>query len=185
MRHIPNILSALRIVMVGIFIYFFANEMYLACLITYVVAFLTDLLDGYLARRNNWISNLGKILDPFADKLLVLTALTCFYVEGWLPLWLLIISMAKELIMIIGGLLLLKKEIVVYADWIGKIAAGIFNAGIALMLLKVFIPGIGNFAVYVLIAAAVLAFVALFHYARLNVWPLVKNKFKKKTEAGE
>ena len=56
MRHIPNVLSALRILMVGVFIYFFVQAQYLACLITYITAFLTDLLDGYLARRNNWIS---------------------------------------------------------------------------------------------------------------------------------
>ena len=64
MRHIPNILSAIRLLMVGVFIYFFVNDEVLAALITYIVAFATDIVDGYLARRNNWISNIGKVLDP-------------------------------------------------------------------------------------------------------------------------
>ena len=79
MRHIPNILSVLRIIMVGVFAYLFAIGRPLAALSVYVLAFLTDILDGYLARRNNWITNLGKLLDPFADKLLIVVALICIY----------------------------------------------------------------------------------------------------------
>lgn len=138
MRHIPNILSALRILMVGVFVYFFAKAQYLACLITYVTAFLTDLLDGFLARRNNWISNIGKVLDPLADKLMLLTALVCFLTRGWLPLYMIVIVLAKELIMIIGGAVLFRKKVVVYSDWYGKFASGFFNASVALTLAKRF-----------------------------------------------
>ena len=105
MRHNPNILSALRILMVGVFLYFFIKAQYLSCLITYIVAFLTDLLDGFLARRNNWISNIGKVLDPLADKLMVLTALVCFLSRGWLPLNKIIIvalTLAKRFVPQIG-----------------------------------------------------------------------------------
>ena len=79
MRHIPNVLSAIRLILVGVFIFLFARAKYLACLIVFLTAFFTDLLDGYLARRNNWISDLGKVLDPLADKLMVIAALSCFY----------------------------------------------------------------------------------------------------------
>lgn len=170
MRHIPNILSSIRLAMVGLFAYLFAKERYLACLATFVVAFMTDLLDGYLARRNNWVSNVGKVLDPLADKLMVLTALVCFYIKGWLPLWLLIVVFSKELIMIVGGIILYKKEIVVYADWFGKSAAGFFNLGVALVLARVFLPWLGDSGLFVLCAAAALAMVALVHYARLQVF---------------
>lgn len=124
MRHIPNILSALRILMVGVFIYFFTKAQYFACLITYITAFLTDLLDGFLARRNHWISNIGKVLDPLADKLMLLTALVCFATRGWLPLYMILIVFAKELTMIIGGAILFRKKVVVYSDWFGKLASG-------------------------------------------------------------
>ena len=76
MRHIPNVLSAIRLILVGVFIFLFARAKYLACLIVFLTAFFTDLLDGYLARRNNWISDLGKVLDPLADKLMVIAALS-------------------------------------------------------------------------------------------------------------
>ena len=72
MRHIPNILSALRILMVGVFLYFFIKAQYLSCLITYIIAFLTDLLDGYIARHYNQVSDFGKFMDPLADKCLVM-----------------------------------------------------------------------------------------------------------------
>lgn len=174
MRHIPNILSTLRILMVGVFIYFFVKAQYLYCLITYIAAFLTDLLDGFLARRNNWISNLGKVLDPLADKLMVLTALICFFTRGWLPLYMILIVIAKELIMIIGGAILFRKDVFVYSDWFGKLASGFFNASIALTLIKCFYPQIGILDIVVLGIAIVLALIALVHYARIQVMPRVR-----------
>lgn len=170
MRHIPNILSTIRLLLVGVFAFFFAKTRYLVCLAVFTVAFLTDLLDGYLARRNNWVTDVGKVLDPLADKLMILTALICFYIRGWLPLWILIVVFSKEFIMIIGGLILYKKEVVVYADWFGKSAAGFFNLGVALILAKVFLPWIGNAGLYVLGIAVVLAFIALLHYAKHQVF---------------
>jgi CDP-diacylglycerol--glycerol-3-phosphate 3-phosphatidyltransferase len=170
MRHIPNILSSIRLLLVGVFAYLFSKAHYLACLAVFTAAFLTDLLDGYLARRNNWISDVGKVLDPLADKFMVLTALTCFYLRGWLPLWILIVVLAKELIMIVGGIILFKKEVVVYADWFGKSAAGFFNMGVALILAKVFLPWLGSAGIIVLGIAMVLAIVALLHYAKRQVF---------------
>ena len=169
MRHIPNVLSALRILMVGVFIYFFVQEQYLACLITYITAFLTDLLDGYLARRNNWISDIGKVLDLLADKLMLLTALMCFLTKGWLPLYMIVIVFAKELTMIIGGAILFRKNVVVYSDWFGKLASGFFNASVALTLAKRFFPQIGILDIIVLGIAIVLALIALVHYALIQL----------------
>ena len=170
MRHIPNILSGLRIGMVGVFAYFFQNGRYIAALSTYVLAVLTDTLDGYLARHNNWITNVGKVLDPLADKLMLITALVCFCTKGWVPVWLVAVVVAKELIMIIGGALLWKKEIVVYADWFGKFATGFFNAGVVATLLKRFWPWISYWNIVLLSIAMVLGIIALVHYAQKNVF---------------
>ncbi|OQB21942.1 MAG: CDP-diacylglycerol--glycerol-3-phosphate 3-phosphatidyltransferase [Firmicutes bacterium ADurb.Bin182] len=170
MRHIPNILSFSRLIMVGGFIHFFTQNRYFAALLTYIVAFCTDLLDGFLARRNNWVTNLGKVLDPLADKLMLLAALYCFYAEGWISLWLLIIVLAKETIMIIGGLLLFRRKIVVYSDWFGKSATGFFNAGVTATLLKHFWSWIGIWNMVLLGVAVILAIIALIHYAKKNVF---------------
>lgn len=170
MRHIPNILSCIRLLMIGIFIYFFVKLQYLASLIVFIIAFLTDVLDGYLARRNNWVSDIGKVLDPLADKLMLITALTCCYLKGWLPLWILAVAVIKELIMIIAGIVLFKKDVVVYSDWFGKIAAGCFNVGVALTLLKVFFPAIGMVNILILAVAILLALIAMLHYAKAQVF---------------
>lgn len=175
MKHIPNILSSLRLLMVGVFIYLFAQVKYFACLVVFAAAFLTDLLDGYLARRNNWISDIGKVLDPLADKLMVIAALSCFYSVGWLPLWMLLVVLIKEGIMIIAGLFLFKKEIVVYADWYGKFAAGFFNAGVALTLIKKFWPKLGMLNLVVFCIAILLAIIALLHYAKSQVFSRSKS----------
>lgn len=180
LRHIPNILSGLRVLMVGAFIWCFVRELYWCSLGVYALAFFTDLLDGYLARRNNWISDLGKVLDPFADKLMLITALTCFMGRGWMPVWMYCVAVGKELIMIIGGLLLLGRRVVVFADWFGKIAAGFFNAGVAATLLKHFWPWIGYWNLVLLAMAILLAIIALIHYARKQVF--VKREPENKTE---
>jgi cardiolipin synthase len=178
MRHIPNILSVLRIIMVGVFAYLFAIGRPLAALSVYVLAFLTDILDGYLARRNNWITNLGKLLDPFADKLLIVVALICIYLgkrqSAFLVLF--ILSAVKELLMVLGGAVMLRRNIVVYADWFGKIATGMFGAGIILALLSFPFPQMSPWDFYVLTAATALSYLALIHYAVQGFFPGMRGK---------
>ena len=72
MKHLPNILTSIRILMAGVFAYFFMEDNYTACCVSFGVSMLTDVLDGALARANNWVSDLGKILDPVADKVTLL-----------------------------------------------------------------------------------------------------------------
>ena len=175
MRHIPNILTCMRIVMVIAFIVLFIKECYIACLILYIAAFLTDVLDGFLARKFNWVSDFGKLVDPFADKLMLLSALICLVSVNAFPLYLFIILAVKELLMIFGGLFLLrKKNLTVYADYSGKIATGLFFMSISLSLVKlaftnIFPENVMNIFGYVLIvlyiAAVAVSIFSLFHYA--------------------
>lgn len=168
MRHIPNILSCLRVLMVIAFIFFFIRQQYLICLILYVCAFLTDVLDGYLARRFNWISDFGKLVDPFADKFMLITALVCLFSVEAFPVILLIAIAAKELLMLIGGYVMLKKKkVFVYADIWGKVATGLFFVSITLSLAKLafsaLIPEWLLITLYVL--AISISIFSLFHYA--------------------
>lgn len=176
MRHIPNILSCLRVGMVIAFIILFikqqsitdSNWAYIVCLILYVAAFLTDILDGYLARKFNWVSDFGKLVDPFADKFMLLSALACLLAVGRFPIYLFVILVAKELLMIIGGLIILRKrKVSVYADIWGKLATGLFFASVTLTLVNLvfndFIPGWILTILY--IAASAISIFSLFHYA--------------------
>ena len=167
MKHIPNILSALRIVMVGIFVGLFLTGQFTAALSVYVLAFFTDVLDGRLARQHGWITNIGKLLDPLADKLMVVAALFCIYSgkQTTVYLVLFLLSLFKEICMVFGGLVLLKQRIVVYADWIGKIATGLFAVGVVLSLVSFIAPEAEPLNLYMLAAATLLSYVALVYYA--------------------
>ena len=112
MKNIPNILSVIRICLVPVFIIvYFENEsdVNFAAIAVYAIASATDILDGYLARRNNWISNLGRVLDPLGDKLMILAVITCITISRRLPPFVLILFAAKECCMLTGGLLIHKK----------------------------------------------------------------------------
>jgi CDP-diacylglycerol--glycerol-3-phosphate 3-phosphatidyltransferase len=91
----------------------------------FIVAALSDLLDGYIARKNNLITNFGKFMDPMADKLLVSSALICFVELKQLPAWIVIIIIAREFI--ISGFRLIASDngIVLAAGWWGKLKTNI------------------------------------------------------------
>ena len=79
MRHLPNILSGMRLILVGVFVMLFRAGRILPALCIFLLAFFTDILDGYLARAHGWVTDIGKLLDPLADKMMTLAALGCIY----------------------------------------------------------------------------------------------------------
>ena len=103
---IPNVLTMIRLLLVPVF----------------VTASVTDALDGFLARKLNQITDFGKLFDPLADKLMVLTALVCQALTGVFPWTAVIVVACKELFMVIGGLFMLKNNVVVYSNYVGKAA---------------------------------------------------------------
>ena len=136
LKYIPNILSCIRIALVGVFVFLFFNDYMGWALVTFLVAGATDVVDGYLARRNNWITNLGKILDPFADKLMQCTVLVCMAIKNLLPLWLVIPFIFKELFILVGGTIVSKKiSMVVVSNAFGKLTVVFFYAAILVCIL--------------------------------------------------
>jgi cardiolipin synthase len=167
MRHLPNILSGIRLVLVGVFVMLFRAGSYLPALCVFVFAFFTDVLDGQIARANGWVSNLGKLLDPLADKLMTLAALVCIYLGKMKSIYLvLFLLMAlKELLMIIGGLFMVKHRVVAMADWPGKIATGLFAVGVMLSLLSFLSLNVEPYNLYILGLATAMSYFALVFYA--------------------
>lgn len=98
--NLPNFLTILRILAVPIFIIFASYDIVpgsnYAALIIFVLATVTDWFDGYLARKNQQITNFGKIMDPLADKLLVITALLCLLERGMVSVWVITIILLRE-----------------------------------------------------------------------------------------
>lgn len=174
MRHIPNILSVIRIFLIGVFVTLFFRARYTAALLVFVTAFLTDLLDGFLARKFNWITSLGKLLDPAADKLLVLSVLICVFIAKRNELFYLVIFLlmaVKELLMLVGMLMMLKTKIVGYSDWAGKTATAFFSVGIGLTLLDFCLPiSMEPWNISVLSVAVALSYFAMLHYAKWQMF---------------
>ncbi len=125
-KQIPNILSVLRLFMVPVFIYcyftFSSGTKSLIATGVYVLAWFTDALDGYLARRNNWITDAGKILDPLADKFMQLAAAVCFTVDNKVFLFVVIPLLIKEFGMLFAAIRIMKtQKVVVSSSWYGKV----------------------------------------------------------------
>ncbi|WP_455197692.1 CDP-alcohol phosphatidyltransferase family protein [Kaarinaea lacus] len=103
-RDIPNAISLLRITLVIPVIYFILEREFSYALVLFFVAGISDALDGYLAKRNNWVSRLGSILDPLADKLLLVFS---YLALGWLheiPMWLVIAVMVRDVVIVVGAI---------------------------------------------------------------------------------
>jgi cardiolipin synthase (CMP-forming) len=103
---IPNLLTILRVVLTPAFVTFFMSQDHQAAFFIFVAAGLTDALDGTLARLLHQRSNLGAMLDPLADKMLLVASFICLAIRGWVPPWLAVIVVSRDII-IVGGLLLM------------------------------------------------------------------------------
>lgn len=132
---IPNVLSFFRILLVPLFVYAFFSEIPMGRWIAlgiFLLAGITDVVDGYIARKYELITKLGSALDPLADKLMLIAVLASFYMVGYIPLVALIIVMIKELMMIVTAMYIYFKndEIVVTANKYGKSATVMFYIAI-------------------------------------------------------
>ncbi len=192
----PNILTYLRLLCVPAFIaVFFAVDgsknlnVYVAFAV-FLFASLTDVLDGFIARKFNYITDLGKMLDPLADKLLQVSAAVCLCVNdfvhhseiGMLFIFFPIALGLKEGFMLIWGIILAKKKIIVHSNYFGKAAAFINTLG---LLLSFFAKA--TYDLYRILATVVLAlgtvteYIALFNYAR-KLAKQVNNSVKDKSD---
>ena len=130
--NIPNILTLIRIVLIPAFIALYYGGQTALAFAVYIAACLTDAADGYLARKMNQISSFGKLMDPLADKLMQLSMIFCLASTGYVPWWVLCVLLAKEIVMVTGGTLLLKKrDVVVMSNWFGKTATVLLILAIA------------------------------------------------------
>lgn len=101
---IPNIITVFRFLLVPPVVWLMLNQRFGAALIVFGIAGFSDALDGYLAKRYNWTSRLGSLLDPLADKLLLLSAFITLAWLHWIPLWLVSLVILRDLIIVAGAI---------------------------------------------------------------------------------
>ena len=142
MKNLPNILTLVRIACAGVFAYFFVCHQYNACVITFIISMVSDVLDGAI-----------------------------FYTEGWIIWPMLAAVIIKESLMIIGGLIMLRSNVVAYSDRFGKASTVLFCASITMALLEksplpLLLRRICGLSTALFCMSIVCSFIALGHYAR-------------------
>ena len=145
-KHVPNALTILRFLFIPFIVLNIFMEEYILAFIFFTISGLTDIADGFIARKFNYISTFGKLMDPLADKLTQISALAYLCITDIVPIWILVIVLFKEFFMISGASFLYGKDVVVYSKWYGKLATVLFYLAIvASLLVKQFgLTGIYN-----------------------------------------
>ena len=169
--NLPNKLTILRVLLIPVFVVLLLADFwgkwldYLA-LAVFIVASLTDMLDGMIARKYNLITNFGKFMDPLADKLLVCSAMICLLDLGRIPAWVVIVIIAREFIISGFRLVASDKGVVIAAGYIGKVKT-VFQM-IMIMLMILDIEQIQLFTDIVMYIAVALTIISLVDYIGRN-----------------
>ena len=170
--NLPNKLTTLRVIMIPFFVFFLLwqngeNRTFrMIALVLFIIASLTDLLDGKIARKYNLVTNFGKFMDPLADKLLVCSALICLIELNALPAWMVIIIISREFI--ISGFRLIASDngVVIAASYWGKFKTTFQMVSVVLLILD--IPVLAFVTTICVWIALVLTIVSLVDYIYKN-----------------
>jgi cardiolipin synthase len=185
---VPNIITSVRFAAIPFMAYYIyasvnINDRYnLPAFILFASIWATDVLDGYIARHFNQVSNFGKLFDPFVDKLFQFVTAVMMTVVHKLPIWVPIVIFCKELLMIVGGTVLLKKyKLVVYSKWYGKLSTVLFVLAFCVLF---FIPSdLNHKSGFLFIIPLTISFIAYSKYCFDNVVPVIFKKSKRRLNA--
>lgn len=170
--NLPNKLTTLRVIMIPFFVFFLLwhngeNRAFrMIALALFIIASLTDLLDGKIARKYNLVTNFGKFMDPLADKLLVCSALICLIELKALPAWMVVIIISREFI--ISGFRLIASDngVVIAASYWGKFKTTFQMISVVLLILNVqMLSLVTNICVWI---SLILTIVSLVDYIYKN-----------------
>ena len=179
--NLPNKLTVLRVIMIPVFLVFLLTDCagdaskYIAAAV-FVLASLTDMLDGRIARKYNLVTNFGKFMDPLADKLLVCSALIAFVELGYLPAWIVIIIISREFIISGFRLIAADKGVVIAANYWGKFKTAFQMIMTILLILQLDYPYADTVEwIFVYIALA-LTVISLVDYIYRNIGVMSDDK---------
>ena len=169
---IPNILTTIRLFSIPVMAWFLyqsgktENEKYgMISFIFFLSIWLTDVVDGFIARKFDMVSDFGKIYDPFVDKLFQFTTALMLLIIGKIPAWVVVFMLTKEVLMIlVGAYLLQQKNLVVHSKWYGKASTALFVIALASQF---FVPMDKSWiSSYIFIAPVAMAVFSLFAYGK-------------------
>lgn len=161
---IPNLLSLVRLALIPLIVWLYCVKYeYLWAVVVVVLSGVTDIVDGFIARKYHMVSDFGKILDPVADKLTQAALIICLLKRyDWMT-WLMVLFAAKEIIMGISGLVVIKKKDVVNSSqWFGKLTTVVIYG---VMIILFLFPGLSeSIADTMIIACAAVIVLSLVKY---------------------
>ncbi len=134
-KYVPNILTLIRFLLIPLILILLSQGKYIDAIIVFSISGITDILDGVIARKFNFISDFGKLMDPLADKFTQISMLVMLTVKKIIPLWIVIVVFIKEFCMICGASFLYGKELVVSSKWYGKASTTLFYIAIVVSLI--------------------------------------------------
>lgn len=165
-KHIPNILTIFRFILIPFIVLNLANDKYVSAFVIFTISGLTDILDGFIARKFNFITNFGKLIDPLADKCTQIITLATLAIKDIIPMWIIIIVILKEFIMVAGASFLYGKELVVSSKWYGKLATVLFYIAIVCSLFIKEFNFTFNFSIYIYYLALISTIFSLLMYIK-------------------
>ncbi len=160
---VPNVLTVIRFIFIPFIVISISLNNYILALVLFTISSLSDILDGYIARKYEAITDFGKLMDPLADKLTQISTLFTLYIKRIIPIWIVIIILLKELVLISGASFLYGKQLVVSSKWYGKLATVLlYIAVVSSLLIRLY--DLPKFDIYIYILAICLTILALLGY---------------------
>jgi len=165
--NLPNLLTSLRFVLIPVYIGIFVSGHMIPAFLVVVAAGVTDVLDGYIARKYGQVTTVGEMLDPLADKLMLITVILSLLLTGHISWWAAGAMFLRDLGMIAGGLLThFRGKRTVPANWMGKLTTVMFYFAIMFIFFQA--PFAHTYLWIVIAFSFVTSFVYLASYKKLN-----------------
>ena len=172
-KNIPNYLTILRVIMIPFFVFFMVTD-YAGdaskwiSVALFIIASLTDFLDGHLARKHNIVCNFGKFMDPLADKMLVSSAMICLTEQGRLAAWIVIIIISREFIISGFRLIAADNGVVIAASYWGKFKTNFQMFMIIMLIINLGTPVAVMIENVLIVIATALTIISLIDYLAKN-----------------
>lgn len=190
---IANLVSLIRLCLVPAYFVLLLNGHDFLATLLFAIAAYTDWIDGQIARRTNTVTRLGQLLDPAVDRILVISCVIALLIVGRLPIWIFVIICLRDLLMLLGGAVLLKHfNIRIDVIFAGKVATTLLFVGFVGLLLNwplieglgvttlAWLPGFNgepySWGIWFVYAGAILAYIVGVYYAILSGKKLRKSK---------
>ena len=171
-KNLPNILTISRFIFIPFIVTALILDKYILAFILLSLSALTDVLDGFIARKFNFITDFGKLIDPLADKTTQLAILITLSIkqtpsgEPIVPIWILLIIFIKELLMVSGASFLYGKDLVVSSKWYGKLSTVLFYIAIVCSLVIAYFNITFRFDTYIYYLGLIMTIFSLIMYFR-------------------